>query len=426
MVELSVKKKRPRPVSKKLIEECYSFLVEELAAKSVDYTMQKPLSCKTTTKASRIKTGLLSLPNELLIKIAGHMYPGFKTYDSRTRLLQTGSPARPPKNRDLCHLALTCRRLVDIAQETLVNYSYVHFENVAGLVQFLLKKPNLFASVHGLHLVDYQLATNQERDSIDIDKDVWEQIIVRNYKLPDSTMKKLVEDSRIRPLIALIVLLAELPELRSLKIRDDHPPCRISRPHFLRSSLLPIVWEYTLGLHEEVVNSIKGKLQELRYCEHTKNAFRMGFLSLSAFPNLKRLKLHPYKRLMSNNVVGSDPLNYIPKSLEHLSVEIEDESDYDFNVETLGFLDDLLKNLKTIPSLRTLKVNCNFEERAIVQTVLDFSSTRNEADWVELLKRWISYPVSIQFYVAHTKLRILFNCEDILGKVDEVLFDIGF
>lgn len=78
-------------------------------------------------------------------------------------------------------------------------------------------------------------------------------------------MKKLVEDPRRRPLIALTVLLAELPELRSLKIRDDHPRCRISRPHTLRSSLFPIVWECTLGLHEEVMDSIKEKLRELRY-----------------------------------------------------------------------------------------------------------------------------------------------------------------
>ncbi|KAF9736672.1 hypothetical protein PMIN01_04451 [Paraphaeosphaeria minitans] len=243
---------------------------------------------------------LLTLPDELLLSIA----------------------RRVPKNADLCHLSLSCRKLKTVSQETLVKKVLLPSNRMLQLVRTLCNRPDLCEKISSVDLDDYAktgppriLPWVAEWRSLKRCRDIVAAEVFDNI-IGDECAEdvELLWSKNHRFL--LDVLIASCPNIKKLSLRlpgSEEDPLSIISGNEDISLLNPFS-----GVSRRLLDK---QLQSLTIREtDSRTLLRTPNVTLASFSNLTHLSI-PTDALILMDRKPTDVSQALPSSLRHLQIK---------------------------------------------------------------------------------------------------------
>lgn len=284
------------------------------------------------------------MPNELLFQVGGYLH---------------GSCS------DLRALALTCRRLSNIAKEELFNYCRVSKEHMPRLLSSLLATPEAVTKVRGLNLKNIEMTPSQFAVSNEIEE--WVKVARNNYGDSAQILVHLMQEPRTTNLGAIVLFLALTPGLETLVIREGY----VSLPNSLSETLTTLLFPASTdrawtqfyydapGLEavwpDKVMETFQKQLVEITIIPDSR-CIDFGLRTFRNCENLKRLTLDSVPS--TENVLA--PNKFLPPSLEYLNLGIyQEDQHHDHAVLAFRWFESILGALKKdFPLLRAVDFNC--------------------------------------------------------------------
>ncbi|PVI02554.1 hypothetical protein DM02DRAFT_626598 [Periconia macrospinosa] len=392
-----------------------------------------------TEKSQQPPLNLLSLPNELLLKIGDFQYPT----DSPQGRIHLISDLRNPS---LCQLALTCRRLRNIAQENMFVRCHLKARKLALFVRAILDRPDLTIRIKEF-IFDEEGGEHPFAIGFDPnDTTIWVNKLYEEYGdsanvLAANASTEVIGTSRAPYYMALALILAKIPKVERFYIQNNFKTtARLVARRLIgpRSAIATSLFQQSVfgyGNQDFHVASLNrdAKLREL-FQKKVENLYltsygvvpRYGQFALSPhrfsnLPNLKHLATDVY-----------NPPDSLPESLESFSVQLDSLTDFlDFkirsdHVKLFRWIKLLTWSSDLYLSLKTVEVHYRGKLSYLLAIILDATNLNTAAPTFvdtrkvkRTLRRWSIQPYTISFHVIGTDDRpVVLSSQDLLQWVE--------